>query len=320
MEPPDLQQKVEAWLNSNPPINLHKGQVRVQHVLNWGGFVTSSFHVSDGEHSAHLKLGRSAEQYQMRRWLSVHERLEQHYRAPRILEWVEVPGTDRAGLLFEHISGSTWDIETRPALMREIVKLLGKLHQDDELVRDLGDPARTYRDCWERRYREFFEDDLDAVRRDQPPFVSNASLEWMQQESKKIIAIGEEHWAFDGVSRSACHLDLWQDNVMLDNSGDWWILDWDGLAVGDPAEDYATLLWPLVHRQGKNWRDALGANFDAAFEARMELHLRAITLDHVVDPLADWVECDIPEWMGEVRARKQREHVECLDLYRAKWG
>jgi len=253
----------------------------------------------------------------MRRWFAVHDRLEEHYRAPRILDWVDVPGTDHAGLLFEHIDGSTWDIDNRPDLMQEIVSLLVKLHRDDELVMA---PARTYRDCWELRYRELFEDDFKAVRGSQPPFVSNALLEWMEQESKKVIAIGREHWAFEGVSRSACHLDLWQDNVMLDKSGGWWVLDWDGLAVGDPAEDYATVLWPFVHRHGTEWRHVLEANMDAAFEARMELHLRAITLDYVVDTLADWVECDVPEWRDEVRTRKQREHVECLDLYRRKWS
>jgi thiamine kinase-like enzyme len=320
MEPSDLQQSVEAWVNSNPPINFRKGQVRVQRVLNWGGFVTSSFRVSDGDRTAHLKLGRLPEQSQMRRWLAVHERLERHYRAPRILDWVDVPGTDHAGLLFEHIDGSTWDIDSRPGLMKEISSLLVTLHEDDELVRVLGDPGRTYRECWQLRYRELFEEDLKAVRRSQPPFVSNALLDWMEQEAKRVIAVGREHWAFEGVSRSACHLDLWQDNVMLDKGGGWWILDWDGLAVGDPAEDYATLFWPFVHRHGADWRHVLGAKVDEAFEARMELHLRAITLDYVVDTLADWVDCDVPEWTDEVRTRKQREHVEYLDLYRRKWG
>jgi thiamine kinase-like enzyme len=320
MEPSNLQHNIEDWFNSNPPINFREGRVRVRPVLNWGGFVTSSFHVTDGDHTAHLKLGRSPEQVQMQRWFAVHQRLEVHYRAPRILGWADVPGTEHAGLLFEHIDGVTWDISSRPDLVKEIVKLLSKLHQDDELMRALRDPARSYGDCWELRYRELFEEDLKTVRGSQPPFVSNTLLEWMEQESKKVIAIGREHWAFKGVSHSVCHLDLWQDNVMLDKTGGWWILDWDGLAVGDPAEDYATLLWPLVHRDGTDWRDVLGTNVDEAFEARIEFHLRAITLDYVVDPLADWVECDVPEWMDDVRARKQREHVECLDLYQRKWG
>jgi len=94
----------------------------------------------------------------MRRWLAVHERLEQQYRAPQILDWVDVPGTEHSGLLFEHIDGSTWDIDSRPDLMNEIASLLLNLHEDDELVRALGDPGRTYRECWELRYREQFYD------------------------------------------------------------------------------------------------------------------------------------------------------------------
>src|SRR2546430_440023 len=176
MEPSDLQQSIEVWFNSNPPINFRKGQVRVQRVLNWGGFVSSSFRVSDGDRTAHLKLGRLSEQTQMRRWLAVHERLELHYRAPRILDWVDVPGTGHAGLLFEYIDGSTWDIDSRPDLMKEITSLLVTLHEDDELVRALGDPERTHRECWELRYRELFEEDLKAVRGSRPSFVSNALL------------------------------------------------------------------------------------------------------------------------------------------------
>jgi hypothetical protein len=38
--------------------------------------------------------------------------------------------------------------------------------------------------------------------------------------------------------------------------------------------DYATLLWPFVYRHGTDWRHVLGANVDATFEARMELHLQ----------------------------------------------
>ena len=75
---PDLRKKVEDWLNSeSSPAALQRGQVRVERVLNWGGFVTSSFRATDGNRTVHLKLGRAPEQEPMRRWMAVHERLDQ---------------------------------------------------------------------------------------------------------------------------------------------------------------------------------------------------------------------------------------------------
>jgi hypothetical protein len=97
-------------------------------------------------------------------------------------------------------------------------------------------------------------------------------------------------------------------------------LDWDGLAVGDEAADRATLVWPLVQATGKDWRDLLGGQDEGPFGARMELHLRAIALDYLIDVLADWAECDVPEWRDEVRRRKEEEHHRRFEWYRGRWG
>jgi hypothetical protein len=52
----------------------------------------------------------------------------------------------------------------------------------------------------------------------------------------------------------------------------------------------------------------------------MDLHLRATTLDYVIDVLADWADCDVPEWWEGVRRRKEADHVQYLDWYRSRWG
>ena len=90
--------------------------------------------------------------------------------------------------------------------------------------------------------------------------------------------------------------------------------------MGDEAEDLATLVWPFVHATGRDWRDLLGAEGDGHFAARMDLHLRAITLDYLIDVLADWADCDVPEWRDEVRRRKEEEHRRYLDWYLGRWG
>jgi hypothetical protein len=78
--------------------------------------------------------------------------------------------------------------------------------------------------------------------------------------------------------------------------------------VGDEADDLATLVWPFVHSTGKHWRDLPGQERDGPFATRMDLHLDAITLDYLIDVLADWADCDVLEWRDEVRRRKEEEH------------
>ncbi len=95
------------------------------------------------------------------------------------------------------------------------------------------------------------------------------------------------------------------------------MLDWDGLAIGDPAEDYATVAFPLLFRCGKDWRDIIPSE---SLGARIDLYVRAIALDSVIDALADWVECDVPEWIEQVRQRKHAEHVTHLAWYLERWG
>ena len=111
------------------------------------------------------------------------------YHAPRILGWIDLPGSDHAGLLFQYIDGYAWDVRRQPELIDDIAALLPELHRDRELAVAIGDPL---------------------------------------------------------VTRFPCHWDLWSDNVMLDKDGEWCLLDWDGVRVGDEAGDYEMLVWPMV--------------------------------------------------------------------------
>jgi thiamine kinase-like enzyme len=184
----------------------------------------------------------------------------------------------------------------------------------------LGDGPRSLRECWRLRYREQFEEDLKTVRRTTPAFVTDARLDWMEQESRKVLAFPDECDAFDGVTAAPCHWDIWPNNVMTEENGGWWVLDWDSLATGDDAEDYATLVWPFVYSRNEDWRARLGDLGDRSFASRMDFHIRAIALDYLIDVLADWVECDVPEWREQVRIRKEAEHSQYLDWYLSRWG
>jgi hypothetical protein len=315
----ELEQRIVGYFRAQAGrYGLRAETLKAERVLNWGGFGAPSFRIGDGQRLLHVKL--VSEPAELRRWLAVHEWLEREYHAPPVLGWVDLPGTSYAGLAFEHLDGAAWDPATRPGLVHDLRDLLGRLHDDRRLADRIGDRPRTFRECWELRYREQYEQDLAIVRRDRPACVSEARLTWMEQESREVLALAAGHGAFEGLTRAPCHWDLWPENVLVAGDGTWWVLDWDSLGVGDVAEDYATLVWPLVCEHDRDWRDLLGGERDASFAARLELHLRAITLDYVIDVLADWAECDVPEWREVVRRRKEAEHGRYLDWYRRRWG
>src|SRR5262249_36363164 len=140
---------------------LHPETLKADRVLNWGGFVGHSYTIGDGDRSIHVKL--TTEPTELRRWLSIHDHLERDYRAPRVLAWADIPGTPLGGLVFEHIDGETWDTAARPALVQDLRDLLGRLHADRLLAGRIGDGPRSYRECWDLRYRDQFEQDLIAI-------------------------------------------------------------------------------------------------------------------------------------------------------------
>jgi hypothetical protein len=298
-------------------LGLDAGALRAERVLNWGGFGTHSFRVGDGDRLFHVKL--TTDQVDLRRWMNVQDCLEREYRGPRILEWVDISGTPIGGLLFEHIEGETWDVSAQPELLFDLIELLGRLHADQRLALRLGDGSRSLKECWRLRYRDQYEEDLKTVRGSRPAFVTDARLRWMEEESRRVLALADNCQAFDGMTSAPCHWDLWPNNVMTEKTGGWWVLDWDSLATGDEAEDYATLVWPFFVSGKENWRTIFEAKADRSCVERVDLHLRAITLDYAIDVLADWAECDVPEWREQVRTRKDAEHSQYLDWYRSRW-
>jgi hypothetical protein len=297
---------------------LNPATLQAERVLNWGGFGGHSYTVGDGDRSIHVKL--VTEPSELRQWLAVHDHRERDYRAPRVLAWADIPGTPLSGLVFEHIDGATWDTAARPGLVEGLRDLLQRLHADRGLADRIGGGTRSNRECWELRYRDQFEQNLIVVRASRPESVTDARLRWMEQESRRVPALAADHDAFEGMTRAPCHWDLWPNNVMIDRASNWWVLDGDGLAVDDEAEDLATLAWPFFQAEGQDWRDLFGGEGDGSFASRMDLHLRAITLDYVIDVLADWAECDVPEWRESVCPIKEEEHHWYLEWYRSRWG
>jgi len=302
---------------------LDPATVEVRYILNWGGYVNACFFIRDGQRTYHLKLTDYPDsQADLRRWQSLHQVLTGRYHAPRLLDWVKIPRTPFAGLLFEYIPGKPADFAAQPEVFAGVLDLLARLHADQDLAAALetdGEDVPTCGDYFLSVYIDRFDEDLLAVAGDLPPFVSLDLLSWMMGETRELEGLARDLPAFQHPAAAPTHGDLWPNNILVTQAGSWYVIDWDDLALGDPALEYGILLGPQwqAGRLTLEGAAALLPQDDPALRERFEVCLRAFVLDQVIDTLADWVESGFaPDHQQEVRTAKEASHRAALAIYR----
>lgn len=318
-----LHSQVQAYFQANASrYGLDAALVQVNYVLNWGGFVNSSFTVSDGRCRFHLKLAGETQHIQrLQRWNELRRPLEERYHAPRLLEWIEIPGTSYAGLFFEQVLGRMLGEDDLVTYLPALLDNLNRLSADQELAERLEGPDKSVSlaDFYVETYIHRFEGDLDSIRVAPPEFLDAWVLDWMEEETRRLEEIIRANADFSPLAVSPVHGDLWANNVLLTQDGQWYLLDWDDLSLGDPACDYVLLLWPLL-RQGWEavWAKHPLPGAGPDFTRRIPLYMRAHMLDEIIDSVADYVEAEaVPEHRETVRRAKEAVHRRALARYRS---
>lgn len=324
MELTRLQALVTAHLAERAPeLGLDAARLDVRYLLNRGGFVNRSFRVTDGRATCHLKLACYAPQREgVRRSWELRALLRRH-RAPEALAWIEVPGTGWDGVLSPWLDGAP--PASIDGLADDVVATFGGLHADAELGARLA--ARhapvTCADAFRRAYADRFVEDLGLVGAERPPFVSAATLEWMRREAASVEAAVSLSPAFAEPADAPTHGDPWLDNLLVTRDGTWFVVDWDALALGDPALDWAMLFGPTRTdpRTATDRELPPGIPSGPSLRARLAVLARASLLDWTLDPLADWIVAgEAPEHVAKVRAEKERIHRAALAACRGSRG
>lgn len=277
-----------------------------------------SFSVIDGSVQYHLKITDDSDSVgKLQAWLRIHNLLERRYRAPQVIGWMDFPEIGFAGLLQQHIVGQTVHFRDNPVLVEQLIEMVSRLHKDPDVRFHLNAPASTksYLDHFVETYVERFTADLEAIEGVRLPFVSSALLKWMRQETDRLQETASSEQAFHNPAVEAVHGDLNEGNLLV-TPHEWFVVDWDDLALGDPAVDFAVLLWPMVYQGGK-WSKFSITELESGFRKRIDICLRAQLLDEVIDPLADYVAAGaVPAKQAEVQLVKRRGHEQALELYR----
>lgn len=319
-----IEERIRAELAARADaLGLDADALTIRYVLNWGGFVNQSYHVTDGARRLHLKLASEPAYIDgLRRWRRVDALLAARYHAPPMVGWLDIPGTPLEGPLFEHIDGTTAELRT-PALLATVAPLLARLHGDAELAARLASdqPPPRCRDTFTGTFIRRFREDLEHVRSHPLPFVPAATVEWIEREIDLLEREATTRPEFAEPADAPIHADLWLGNLLEGADGRVWLLDWDDLMLGDPALDWATLLGPTRADLSLSGHAALPAGARTpGLAKRLPLYARATLLDWLLDPLADWIEAaSAPQHLVEVRAEKERLHRAALSLYRATY-
>jgi aminoglycoside phosphotransferase (APT) family kinase protein len=313
-------EQLAEWLERNLPRLSrfkHGPCITVRHVLNWGGFVNHSFSIDDGSRRYHLKITNDLDSVsKLQSWRKIHHLLELRYKAPELIDWMDFPEIGFAGLLLRHVDGGIANFCENPSLIAQLIEMVRRLHRDDD-VRvhfNVTGTAKTYFDHFVETYIDRFTADLEAIALGRLPFVSLSLFNWMQRETGRLRETANSVQAFHNPALEPIHGDLNEGNVLI-APNDWFVVDWDDLALGDPAVELAVLLWPMIYK-GKEWSEFSIPDLENGFAERIDLCLRAQLLDEVIDPLADYVEASaVPSKEAEVRLVKRKRHEEALERY-----
>lgn len=307
-------------------LGLNSNTIALKYVLNWGGFVNASFTATDGRKRLHIKVSQSPESDEnLRRWCKVRCSLEQNYHAPEILLNMQLHETGREVVVFEHIDGEPPTALTT-TLSSKILPVLQRLHNDAELADKLDGGVcseRSYADCYKETFHERFTEDLAIIQNNLPPFVDRKCFDWMKLQAERLLQSVDSSTAFQNTTRHLAHGDLWLNNVLVDGEENFWILDWDDLAVSDPALDIVMLLGPSVEDIKPfeiTRRNVPQYPIDENMEERLRIYVPARLLDWVIDPLADYVEAEsAPAVADEVRRKNQHFHASARAAFESKY-
>lgn len=263
----------------------------VRHHANHAGAGKLSFAVRTGDRRLWAKVAADGdEEAALSTWSRVASLLAERHAAPPVLDVLEVGG--RTALLFAFIDAPVAD---RGALHRrydEARAVIAGLHEDAELAELLGPPTTTaaaYREVWLTR----FEADLDIIE----GYVGKDVHAYLSDE---VDALGELVDELLEPVHAAVHGDPWHENVLLAPDR-LWLLDWEDLAVGDPAVDDAVLRYDALGSDRQHW----------SATPRELIARRALMLDAVIDVAADWVESTDPF----VRRGKESAYLAGLETY-----
>lgn len=103
-----------------------------------------------------------------------------------------------------------------------------------------------------------------------------------------------------------CHCDLNHNNLLMANSGEIFLVDWDNATIADPASDFGLLLkWYIPREQWSSWLQKYGIENKNYLYERMHWYLLLDALDYISWHYARGEEFKVQERLAQLRDLNQ---------------
>ena len=161
--------------------------------------------------------------------------------------------------------------ELHPTEMREeaVAELLQKIHLSKPLLnmlKRLGKTAQT-----PTQILIAVKNSLDKELGSHPSIQD--TIEFMESH---IQDVNSDHHV-------VCHGDINHNNLLLNDNGELYLIDWDGAIIADPAMDIGMLLYSYVKQEDwKEWLSKYGLQLTEDLKLRMKWHVLAQIIQNIV--------------------------------------
>ncbi|WP_405100512.1 phosphotransferase [Oceanobacillus sp. FSL H7-0719] len=99
-----------------------------------------------------------------------------------------------------------------------------------------------------------------------------------------------------------CHCDLNHNNLLMSNSGEIFLVDWDNATIADPASDFGLLLkWYIPREQWSIWLQKYGIEDKNYLYERMHWYLLLDALDYISWHSTRGEELKVQERLAQLR-------------------
>ena len=271
----------------------------VEHRANHTGVGKLSFAVTVGGRRLWAKVAADEDaDWPLTTWSRVADVLAERHAAPPVLDVLAIDG--RTALLFPFIDAAVATRATAPGAVRR-----GAVGPD-RAARGRG-PGRPPRAADHHR-RLLAQGLARAVRRRSRHHRGLRRQGPARLPADEVEALGALIEELDGAVDAPVHGDPWHENFLVAPER-LWLLDWEDLAVGDPAVDDAILRRDALGTDPRHWPG----------DPVSQVARRALMLDSVVDIAADWVEAALLTG-GDPLVHRQKEaaYLAGLEFYRSE--
>ncbi len=264
----------------------------VEPIFNSSGMTNECFKITTLNMVYLLKLSKKEKSInKFRKWYSVGDYLSEKYNAPKLYKWLSIKDTLYQGILMEYVEGEKLNISNTEHI-QQVLEIAKRLNNDkilfDKLKSDINITSSVFFDSF---LLNRIGNDYKILSNMQLEPAHKEMLPWLHKEIENIKYMVGSNEFFNVEALTVVHRDLNFDNIVIDNSSQIKIIDWDDLGIGDSIVDSLILLWPFYFDGNDDFYYYIN-NIEKRDSVR-DLYIRSFLFENIIDSLVDYYDISV---------------------------